>query len=401
MKANHIINKQRLLTVLFTLGLPIIALAQDEESLKQSSYFSNALFNTLWIACLLIAILIVALSGVLKNISNSDFIADKKKDDSEKTDGNSSKTFVSGIIILFSLLSFSSLAQENAAPLPVKDDWRIGGLDQFTFYFLITTLFVEIVVAGILIRTIKFLIKSDHTIVPENVIATPKDKTILDKLSDAVDIDKEETIMLDHEYDGIRELDNNLPPWWKYGFYLTIIVSIIYLINYHVIKTSPLQKEEYTNSVKQAEIEIAEYMKTSANNVDESTVKMIEAAEEIAAGKELFISNCAACHGKSGEGSVGPNLTDDYWLHGGSIQDVFKTIKYGWADKGMKSWKEDFSPIQIAQLSSFIKTIRGTNPANPKEKQGDLYVEQVIKSDSLSTANDSLKITTLVDTLKK
>ncbi len=164
------------------------------------------------------------------------------------------------------------------------------------------------------------------------------------------------------------------------------------MIHYHVSKTGPLQAEEYTISIKKAEAEIAEYMKTSANNVDETTVKLLTETSDLAAGKNIFISNCAACHGQSGEGTVGPNLTDDYWIHGGSLQDVFKTIKYGKPDKGMKSWKDDLSPMQIAQLTSFLRTFKGTNPSKPKEKQGELYIETVITpNDSLAKNSNSVK----------
>src|SRR5205823_755771 len=139
-------------------------------------------------------------------------------------------------------------------------------------------------------------------------------RSVMDRINDTVEIEEEKTILLDHNYDGIRELDNNLPPWWKYGFYLTIVIAVIYLVSYHVVKLFPLQAEEYRISVRQAEAEVAEYMKQSKNNVDESTVKEISEPSELAAGKELFISTCAACHGKFGEGGVGPNLTDEYWM---------------------------------------------------------------------------------------
>lgn len=399
MSTYNFINRKNSITAICLLALPMISFAQETEVASTTTYFSNALFNTLLVVSILLAILIVALSGVLKNISSSDWLINKDKQKNESKGPNT--TIVNGIIILFSLLSFSAFSQENAITAVAKDDGRIGGLDQFTFYFMLTVIFLEMVVAGILIGLIKWFLKPDAKLIDPTIAAKPKEKTIFDKLSGAVEIEEEESIMLDHDYDGIKELDNDLPPWWKYGFYLTIVIAVIYLINYHVIKTAPLQAEEYTNSVKKAEAEIAEFMKNSADNVDENTIKFLDNPDDISAGKELFMNNCSACHGRSGEGTVGPNLTDDYWLHNGSLSDVFKSIKYGWADKGMKSWKEDLSPMQIAQLTSFIKTLQGTNPPNPKEKQGELYVETESKVDSTNVIVDSLSVKTVVDSLKK
>ena len=95
----------------------------------------------------------------------------------------------------------------------------------------------------------------------------------------------------------------------------------------------------------------------------------------LAGGQKIFSTACTPCHLADGGGSVGPNLTDDYWIHGNTIQDIFKTIKYGYPEKGMKSWQEDYTPAQIAQLASFIKSLQGTHPAKPKEPQGILVVE--------------------------
>lgn len=183
-------------------------------------------------------------------------------------------------------------------------------------------------------------------------------------------IEQEADIDLGHDYDGIRELDNRLPPWWIYGFYCTILFACVYLWRYHVVHSAPLPAEEYRIAVREAEARKAEFLKKQADNVDENTVRLLTGKEDLEAGKAVFQSVCFACHGKNGEGGVGPNLTDNYWLHGGTINDIFKTIKYGWPEKGMKSWKDDYSPQQIAQIASYVKSLHGTNPPNAKAPQG-------------------------------
>lgn len=187
---------------------------------------------------------------------------------------------------------------------------------------------------------------------------------------------------LGHNYDGIKELDNDIPAWWQWGFYGSMAFAVIYLFIYHVGKFAPLQQQELKTALAMADKAKAQIQKDQANSVDENTVVMLSGAD-LEAGKKLFMKPgaCASCHGEDGSGTVngnpgiGPNLTDKYWLHKGGIKDIFFSIKYGWPEKGMKPWKEDFSPVEIAQLASYVKSIQGTNPANPKEKQGELWEE--------------------------
>lgn len=224
-------------------------------------------------------------------------------------------------------------------------------------------------------------------------------------LTKAVPVEKEAAIQFEHEYDGIRELDNVLPPWWVWMFYATIAFSIVYLIHYHISPIKALEKigfvgpgvgqeELYKMEVEQAEKEKQAYLAKAANNINENNVEALTDANEIAQGKEIFMSNCATCHGKEAQGGAGPNLTDDYWLHGGGVKNIFKTIKYGVPEKGMIAWEAQLSPKQIQQVASYILTLRGTNPAGAKEPQGELWKEDnaTATTDTLSNAKqDTLK----------
>lgn len=391
-------NFNKLKTLAVAMLIPAVSFCQEQATKESSSYFSNVLFLTLLATIIILAVVISAFSSVFKNIADSDYLTTKynnKKDDQSSTTRN-----VSSIILL--LLSLSMFSQEKVAAIVKVDDGRIGGLDQFTFYFMATIILIELIVLALIIYQFNYLVKTVTAVETTTKATKITESKIMMSLTDAVAIEEEDSIMLDHDYDGIKELDNNLPPWWKYGFYLTIVVAIVYLINYHVIGTGDLQGKEYEKEIAQAKLEVDEFMKTSANNVDENTVKLLTEATDIATGKDLYILNCVACHGKGGEGTVGPNLTDDYWLHGASIQDLFKTLKYGWVEKGMKAWKEDLSPMQMAQIASFIKTLKGTNPPNPKAPQGDLYTEAGVApiSDSTVVASDSLNIQIKADSLK-
>ena len=213
------------------------------------------------------------------------------------------------------------------------------------------------------------------------------DKKIFTK---AAPIEKEADVLLDHDYDGIKELDNALPPWWKWGFYFTIIVAVIYLFRFHVTKTGPTPLEEYDNEMKIASAKMENFRKNSKEAFDETTVTLAD-ANGIAAGKKIFTGTCLPCHGANGEGNaVGPNLTDKYWLHGGSLREVFHTVTNGVPDKGMQAWGKTFSPADIKNLASFVLSLQGTNPANAKAPQGNLY-EPVKASDSTSVKKDSLQ----------
>ncbi|MEK7256212.1 MAG: cbb3-type cytochrome c oxidase N-terminal domain-containing protein [Bacteroidota bacterium] len=206
----------------------------------------------------------------------------------------------------------------------------------------------------------------------------------------AVPVSQEQDIDLGHDYDGIRELDNRLPPWWLWMFYASIIFAGIYWFAFHMSDIGPSSKQEYEQSMEKARAEVAAYKSQQADAVDESTVAALTDANELSLGQSVFQANCVPCHGAAGEGNtIGPNLTDDYWLHGGGIKNLFKTINNGVIDKGMQSWKEQLRATDIQRVASYILTLKGTNPPNAKAPQGQLWTgEEAAPQDTTSAAGD-------------
>ena len=189
-------------------------------------------------------------------------------------------------------------------------------------------------------------------------------------------IEDEGEIILDHNYDGIKELDNNLPPWWIYGFYASIVFAAVYLLRYHVF-SGPTQIDELETELADARIAIEAYKKTAKNLVDINTVTKLTEAADLSAGKTIFETNCVACHMADGGGGIGPNLTDPNWILGGDIKSIFKTVSEGGrSGKGMIAWKQQLKPLEMAQVSSYVLTFEGTTPANPKAPEGDVWVDE-------------------------
>lgn len=198
---------------------------------------------------------------------------------------------------------------------------------------------------------------------------------IYKRLTRSRSIDREQEIILDHNYDGIRELDNVLPPWWVYMFYVTIIFGLVYLVRFH-IAGDYTQAIEYENEVAEAKIAIEEYKKTAKNLVDVNTVELLTDASDLAAGEKIFTTNCVVCHMADGGGGIGPNLTDEYWILGGGIKNVFRTISEGGRDgKGMVAWKNSLKPVEMAQVASYLLQFQGTTAANPKAPEGEIWID--------------------------
>ncbi|WP_299334559.1 cbb3-type cytochrome c oxidase N-terminal domain-containing protein [uncultured Psychroserpens sp.] len=209
-------------------------------------------------------------------------------------------------------------------------------------------------------------------------------------------IEEEHEIILDHNYDGIKELDNDLPPWWLYGFYGTIIFAFIYLGKYHVFN-GDTQFDELDAEIAQAKIDIEEYKKTAKDLVDFNTVTVLTDAGDLNAGKKIFELNCVACHKADGGGGIGPNLTDKHWILGGGIKNVFKTISEGGRDgKGMVAWKQSLKPSEMAQVASYVLQFQGTTPAEPKAPEGDIWVSEDAPAEAIPTEAIEVKTDSVI-----
>ncbi|WP_160712153.1 cbb3-type cytochrome c oxidase N-terminal domain-containing protein [Chitinophaga solisilvae] len=287
----------------------------------------------------------------------------------EKIKKESGKMLAVGSMIALTLLSGSAFAGEAT---PAASPY-FSRLSPTSFYVLLSVIVLELAVIISLLFVLRFLAGIKRKRKPKKEPAPGKPRiTFMERMNKTRTLDaaSESEEDMGHNFDGIRELNNPTPPWWKWGFIFSVCFGVIYFWRTEISHSAPNQLQELQMAEEKAAVAKAEFLKNAANNIDENNVKLLEDPNDLAAGQKMFISSCAPCHGPQGQGVVGPNLCDDYWLHGGKINEVFKTIKYGVPDKGMKAWQEDFSPKQLAQLASFIKSIHGSNPPNPKEPQG-------------------------------
>jgi cytochrome c oxidase cbb3-type subunit III len=361
-----------LLTIALTMPLPLFA----EGTAQQSTSLNPVLIGLVSIIIVLMAAM-AALAFVYKQLA----FAYRDKMRKERSSGPVVKTIA--LLLATSSLSIKSFAQdvasktaEASSELAANATTLIGGISSTDFYALVTIIGFELLFIAIFVSMIYRMVRILRDI-PERqpLMSRLFKRNLLDYFNKSVSVEKEESIVLDHDYDGIRELDNSLPPWWKWGFVMTIVFAFTYMWYFHV-NDGPNQIDEYNFAVVKAEEEKAAYLAKAGNAIDENTVKLITEAAELADAGVLFKNTCAACHREDGGGNVGPNLTDAYWLHGGSLKDVFKSVKYGWKDKGMPEWQHNMSAKQIAVLTSYIMNMKGKKVDGGKAPQGDLYVEQ-------------------------
>ncbi len=176
---------------------------------------------------------------------------------------------------------------------------------------------------------------------------------------------------LEHDFDGIKELNNPIPPWLVYIWYISVIFSVIYFVYYHIYELGDLQDAEYERQMAQANANVEKHKVESG----QAALVLLTSSEDLAAGEVIYKEKlCATCHGQLGEGNViGPNLTDKYWIHGNTIEDLYNVIFNGVPTKGMTPYKGQLSDEKILQVSSYVlKKLQGSNPPNAKEAQGEL-----------------------------
>lgn len=271
----------------------------------------------------------------------------------------------------------------------VNSGWSTGNtsVDIVVALMLVTSLMV-LCVAIVLLKVIKVYVqeainpirfatpeeKAARKLAEEAALALKKQEpTVWTRLMQLKPIAEEGSLVMDHKYDGIAELDNPIPAWFRVLFYTTIVFAIGYLLNYQVFHYSKSQDEEYTAEIQQAADDKIAFLSNpvnSASAVNENNIVQSKDAAVLKSGGALFATRCPPCHGDHAQGIVGPNLTDTYWLHGGKVKDVFKTIKYGVPEKGMISWEKSMSAQQISDIANYVLSLQGSNPAGAKAPQG-------------------------------
>lgn len=373
------------LFIFFTLllaGSSLVLAQVADAAVTEVRSSTNLLSVLMIIISLVLAFVVYAMGQVLLTLTRQ--VMDKNK--------TGTNILPAVFIIGLMLLSVGSQAQDAAVDAVVKVLPNYGGMDATGFWVMVFVIGIETIAILVMLFFIK---RIQQEMVPAkikvpSVAFTQWWARVNNKFfTKAVAVEKEADILLDHDYDGIRELDNALPPWWKYGFIITIVFAVVYLVHFHVLGSGNNPTQEYNAEMLRAAAQQEAYQAKNKDKVDESNILLADAVG-IAAGKEIFQQTCWACHGRLGEGGAGPNLTDDYWLHKGSLNDIFHSIKTGYPDKGMQAWEKQFNPKQISNITSFIVKLSGTKPPNGKAPQGDIFTAAPV-TDSTLDIKDSLQ----------
>ncbi|NVK62940.1 MAG: c-type cytochrome [Flavobacteriales bacterium] len=352
----------------------------EPEVVLLPNYETNlTVFYALVITAIILLIAIAMMSGAIKRFIGSDYFkerfakmnpAETESDEDSKSGGLKNLVLV---IIGTTFIANSSNALDFLQPGEAVDGQPWLLVENSDLYALVG---FNVLLVGVLLYMRRLFNNFVSMVTEEKTPEEIKEDAVVTKvnkiLTDAVAIEDEETILLHHEYDGIRELDNNLPPWWVWMFYGTIIFGVIYIFNYHILGTSDLQIEAYEKEVKQAEIEKEAYLKAMAMNIDETNAVQMTDAADLTAGKKLFEANCVTCHSANGEGNIGPNLTDKSWIYGYDIASIYKTIRAGSPNNKMPEHESKLNPVEIQQVASFVMSLPYAEGNAP---QGDIIEE--------------------------
>lgn len=344
----------------------------------------------LLIVALSIAVLIVSKST--SALIKSDLF--REKISKQNNTGNNSGIKAILLLIGFTFFSRSASALSFDGPAAAQDVNVWVYVESSDLYVL---LIIALLLLGFLMHMINMFFKVLRIIKPKQKSEATAEETqssITRILTGAVPVEEEAKIDLGHDYDGIRELDNPMPPWWLAGFFISIVFAVIYMFHYHVLGTGDLQIAEYEKTMEIAEKEKMEYLNKMAMNVDEHNAILMTENSDLKKGEAIFKNNCTVCHLEKGQGDIGPNLTDKYWLYGNDIKDIFKLVKYG-NTKGMPTHEAKLNPIQLQQVSSYVLHLDEVSEKDGgKEPQGVLVgVEKVeeVKLDTTSLiVSDSL-----------
>jgi cytochrome c oxidase cbb3-type subunit 3 len=284
--------------------------------------------------------------------------------------------------IIFGVLEYAIDSGDRAAFL------KYPMVSLFLLVFLFFLIAIEITIAAIDNIMYQLLTAEQKKELAEESRTSIQDrewyKKLMKGLTKQEPIENEGQLLLDHDYDGIKELDNNLPPWWVYLFYGSIVFAAVYLVRFEILGGDN-QEMELKKELAQAKIDVAEYMKTAPDLMDEKTVTLLTDPADLAIGKTIFNANCAACHRADAGGQIGPNLTDEYWILGGGIKNVFHTLVNGGRDgKGMISWKGTLKPKEMQKVASYILSLKGSNPTDPKTAEGEVWIDESIPVATIS-----------------
>lgn len=331
-------------------------------------------------------VLILAMSSILRTMMGSTGWMRKLTERATRT----------GVLLPLLLLASAANAQAYVEPRSTMNNQELFYLLLVVNVFLFVVLMVQINLLRGTMRVITGVFEEQRGAEAVHAARPSVMQRVMGMLTRRPSKEEEERdLLMHHEYDGIRELDNVLPPWWVWLFYGTIAWGVLYLVNMHVTQTWNDSQEEYAAEMEKAKADVAAYVAKAGAAVDENSVTVTTDAVALAGAKATFTQYCSACHGPDAAGaetSVGPNLTDAYWIHGGGVKDIFKTIKYGVPEKGMISWKSQLKPNEIQGLASFILSLQGTGGPTQKAPQGDLWKGDAAPADTTATMADTTRV---------